>query len=126
MPPKSALGKRIRNNFYTSENDENRKWRCLCGTVRKQLDSGCANLVSHVQAKHPVEFEKVKELDVAARRDEQSQSSFATSEISALPIDRKVSYFYDPKVISVYGWIDFVTTTPLPFQLLVIRRFKNT
>ena len=89
MPPKSTLRKRIRNNFYTSENDNNGQWHSLCGTVRKQLGSGYANLVSLVQTKYPVEFKKDKELDEAVRQDGQSQSSFATSENSTLPIDRK-------------------------------------
>lgn len=123
MPPpkgKSTLGKRVRESFYSEQDVETGTWRCVCGTTRKQSGTGYSNLISHAQNKHPEEFQRIRNIDEAYRNGEQSETSRTSRGMNktSLDLEGKASYFFDPKVISVHGWMDLVVHSLLPFSII--------
>lgn len=53
---RANLGKRVRESFFTLEDEAENLWRCVGGTKRKTSGSGYTNFVSHVSSKHPDQY----------------------------------------------------------------------
>jgi len=80
--PKSTLGKRVKESFFTRVEGQDDICKCICGVSRKQGSSGYSNFLSHVQEKHAEEFKRVREIDNAERNDVGSQTSLVDSYLS--------------------------------------------
>jgi len=57
--PKSTLGKRVKESFFTRVEGQDDICKCICGVSRKQGSSGYSNFLSHVQEKHAEEFKRM-------------------------------------------------------------------
>lgn len=115
----SAIRKRVMLIFFSEVANEDSLWECSCGTRRKKSGSGYANLISHVESKHPDELKQLKET-------EQSLGSHASTTMTApVNIAEKSYYFFVSKVVSAFGWIDFITKAFLPFSVVENETYRK-
>lgn len=54
-------GKRMRDLFFTEDQDDSHKCFYRCGTKRRVTGTGYINLVNHLREKHPDEYSAVLE-----------------------------------------------------------------
>ena len=114
---KLSLGKRVTESFFTLVDEERKLWKCFCGTERVQSGSSYQNLTSHVQSKHPKEFQQL--LDVCENQNSHSYSS--SKNVS----ETRPSYFYSPEVLKVHCWLDLIVSALLPFSVVENETFRR-
>ena len=56
-------GKKVRDTFFTRDEEDDTKWTYRCGKVHKVKGSGYTNFVTHVQSFHPEAYAELIRTD---------------------------------------------------------------
>ena len=99
MPPTSRVGKRVCPLLFTRESPTSSMYVCKCGTKRKRSGTSYNNLLTHVQSAHPNAYRTIL-----------ADNSTAQCELE--------DYFCTSKSSQLYGWMDLVINSLLPFSFV--------
>ncbi len=103
-------GKTVRDAFFTRDEEDDTKWICKCGKVRKVKRSGYNNLVTHVQSWHPKAYAEL------IRTDGSTELSVTGPRSDRDSIGKNL--FFSSKVVRIHELTDFVGSGLIPSSII--------